>query len=374
MVFGTYYIINYNPGTTKYFGKYNRHIKNELNLLIAEQRKSDALIKEAADSKKYTLDNPYILNNPYQISPLSSVIVFETKDKESVSVYINDEHVTDVEASKTHIIPVYGLFSSANNIVKLVTSSGNEKEIEITVSSFNDSTDNLDFKDLYQDKTHYFLVGDTTKITSNMRGFDKNLNMLFYLDLDYINSLVWKKDNRFYIGYNSILDTDKVLNNDLMLEMDFLGKIYSISVNNSSLLYSNNITSNKESYIGSARNLYQDKISNHQPISLVDADFSTTKPIIIETTTLEEKLDNAPLYEKNYTLALNYKKIDFSLKDKYREVNLLLVSKNNAYTYQYNIKNKTHETTSIITDLEGEYSLYLEIDGNYYSLITTIEN
>ena len=105
----SYFYIYPDKGTS-YFANYNQTIENQLNRLIATQQEVDTTITKISESKSYTLEDPYIMVNPYGISPLSALIIFETTDEVSVSVSINDLYVTTVEPTTSHIIPIYGLY------------------------------------------------------------------------------------------------------------------------------------------------------------------------------------------------------------------------------------------------------------------------
>ena len=81
--------------------------------------------KEKYKKGKYTIDNPYLVINPYYISPQTALVMFKTDKSEKVKVTIkgkhNDDLVVNFEASKDHYIPIYGLYGNYNNQVVIET-------------------------------------------------------------------------------------------------------------------------------------------------------------------------------------------------------------------------------------------------------------
>ena len=68
------------------------------------------------DSKGYTFDNPKVLLNPYKVSPLTALVMFETENDCSVKITIKGKddlttYTNTFSKAKSHYIPVYGLFA-----------------------------------------------------------------------------------------------------------------------------------------------------------------------------------------------------------------------------------------------------------------------
>ena len=85
----------------------------------------------------FTINNPYVVVNPYLISPQTALIMFETPKKESVKVTIKGKHdddlVIEFEESKEHVLPIYGLYGNYKNTVIVETESGKKNTIEIKI-------------------------------------------------------------------------------------------------------------------------------------------------------------------------------------------------------------------------------------------------
>ena len=95
------------------------YFEGEKHTALLEQVSNQKAINEKLDkikeSKQYTIEKPYIELNPYKISPLSAIIIFQTEDEVEVEVSINGDTATKMEKTKKHVIPIYGLFEDYEN-------------------------------------------------------------------------------------------------------------------------------------------------------------------------------------------------------------------------------------------------------------------
>ena len=85
--------------------------KEELKLTQSLRTKQQKLEKEFK-SEGYTLEDPNVIVDPYDNSPLTALVIFETKDEEKVKITIKgkDELTTythEFDKEKVHYIPVY---------------------------------------------------------------------------------------------------------------------------------------------------------------------------------------------------------------------------------------------------------------------------
>lgn len=358
-----FYIFSLQESNDKYFKSYNREEVNELSEVLEYQDETDRKIRNAIEGKKYTLDDPYIIINPYKINPLSAVIAFNTDKKEAVEVYINDEYAFTVKEDKDHIIPIYGLFNNAVNIVKLKIGK-TIKEIEIKTDLFNFEHEGMEMAKMVDEKTHYFVLGNVNDKTSTLRGFDKLGNMVYYLDLDYISGVKFY-NTRLYVGYNSKYSKDNDMT-DLKLEMDYLGKIYGISTNLSDLDTKDNVANGVDSdiYVGTNVNIYRKNIKNLELSKRTD-NLKYTEYTKVSTKEISKELEDAKIYDKKFKISTNGEYLTYDIDEKGK---LVLVNKNTFNTYMYSLD----DTNLIKVEPLGQSSLYLYKDGVYYTLLTTI--
>ena len=200
----------------------NKPIDTE-NDIFAVQNQSEV---QYLSNTNYTIDNPNVILNPYGNSPLSALIVFQTKDLTTSTVTIkgkddaNDLKHTFTPA-KVHILPIYGLYAGYDNKV-IIEASGKLTEITITTAplpdDFSKVTDlsNADF----DTDEFYFTTPEEIGYTA---AYDQNGEVRWYLIGDY------KWDIQRLNNGHILLSSDKILRKNYsigLIEMDLLGKIY----------------------------------------------------------------------------------------------------------------------------------------------------
>lgn len=168
----------------------------------------------------YTLDNPNIILDPYKISPLTAMILFETPTSEEVTVTIkgkdqNSTYTNTFNSTTKHYIPIYGLYPNYKNEV-IITCGNTQKTYtietkplptDLTIESKQNTTNELYF--ITSSKYPYAL--------------DNNNDVRWYLTKNYTNKIS-RLDNG-----NILLSTDNLTPNKTrtgLIEIDLLGKIY----------------------------------------------------------------------------------------------------------------------------------------------------
>ena len=101
-------------------------------LLISHQSKLDI---EYAMKEEYTFDNPKVVLNPYEISPLTALIIFETKDRTILDIINNADQPG---------IKIYGYVKPGNE-------NGYKIEVGVkgTIQENMTEDEKLDFLDRY---------------------------------------------------------------------------------------------------------------------------------------------------------------------------------------------------------------------------------
>jgi hypothetical protein len=355
---------SYDSGTKKYFSSTNTVLENELSNLLNKQSDCDKRIEnEIAKIKEYNIDNPLIIKNPYKINPLSALMIFYTEEELEVDVYINDSFMSTVGATTNHVIPIYGLENNRDNIVRLDFSDGSTRSFAIKTELYNDYTEEYDLKNSMDGSQFIFVVGDRNNIESKLRGFDQKGSLTFYYDLDYISGVTFK-NNSIFVGYNS----KYTKNNDipeLKLELDYLGKILSISTNLSELETISNVNLANIDYIAINHNVYQDFVDNYTISAVVDNN-PTTETGVSSIDELALMLEQAVDFTNPYVLSINGRYLTYDFKGNQDVLLLLINRKGNVYTY------KVDETNVIKLPDNNEFSIYAKLGNKYYSLNTTI--
>ena len=201
--------------------------RGELKLTLSLRSEQQEL-EEGFTSEGYTLDNPNVIVDPYNNSPLTALVIFETEREEKVKITIEGEddlttYTHQFDKEKVHYIPVYGLYAGKENTV--VIECGNEKkELKIKTEELPD-----DFiLPTSVKKEESKLTNDLYFFTPSSGGctcaYDTNGDVRWYLT----NAATWKID-RLENGH-LLVSTERLVNSPYYLtglyEMDMLGKIY----------------------------------------------------------------------------------------------------------------------------------------------------
>lgn len=196
-----------------------------------KEKKYQNLLK----SGEHTEDNIYVQLDPYDASPLSALLLFQTEDAMTVDISVaGKDEATTVKNSfddyeTDHSIPILGLYPDTENevTVTLTDESGNsmEKTVTIKTGTLAKSIANIEVKEADTTKME---LGDselTFVVPSTKRAyaFDANGDVRWYSTR--YNSHIFKEltnGNLLYLTKESN-DADTY---NVLLETDYLGKIY----------------------------------------------------------------------------------------------------------------------------------------------------
>lgn len=206
--------------------------KISTNVIEVENIQSMIFLQEELEkdfqTEGFTIDNPQVILNPYNNSPLSALVIFDTKELVAPKLTIKgkDQHSTFTHLfnnNTRHYLPVYGLYPNQNNEIII-----EYKDIKKVI---NIQTDPLpeDFilpEEVYADKTK--LQNDLYFFTPSSKGYtcayDINGDVRWYIT----NYALWKIDR---LENNHLLvSTERPINAPYYMsglyEIDLLGKIY----------------------------------------------------------------------------------------------------------------------------------------------------
>lgn len=197
---------------------------NEEKSMIERQEE----VEKTIVTKGYTLDNPNVILNPYGNSPLTALVIFDTKEAVSPVVTINgkDELTTftqEFEKSVNHVLPIYGLYADYDNVITI--KCGNEVK-QVTIKTDVLPSDFILPEKVYkeEDKLTNDLYFYTPSSKSYTCAYDVNGDVRWYLT----NYALWKID-RIANGH-LMVSTERLVNSPYYMtglyEMDLLGKIY----------------------------------------------------------------------------------------------------------------------------------------------------
>lgn len=179
-----------------------------------------SLKEEQFDCYGYDINNPNVILDPFDISPLTAIIIFETDKREQFTIKIDGKNNDDIiykekNLTKYHFIPIYGLYSDYENIIHLSTASV-DKEIKI-------KTEKIEFSKL---PTNYINENDKINLISTNNGvigIDKHGEIRYYLKGNYNKEIEILDNNNLLLSTNRVNNENK---NTGIVEISLLGKIY----------------------------------------------------------------------------------------------------------------------------------------------------
>ena len=192
--------------------------------LIDEQSK----LEDDFSTKLKDIDNADVIVNPYEISPLTALIIFKTEESVSPKVTIEgDDELSTYEYTfdegTEHYLPIYGLYPDRDNTV-VVEYGDVKKEFTITTEALPDDFILPTSVDANKDELSNDLYFFTPSSDGYTCAYDVNGDVRWYLT---INS-IWEV-NRLDNGH-LMLSTERLVNSPYYMtglyEMDMLGKIY----------------------------------------------------------------------------------------------------------------------------------------------------
>ena len=271
----------------------------------------------------YDIDNPKIVINPYKVAPLSALIMFETKNKEIISVYLVDKSgnrnllYEEDKERREHYLDIYGLYADYDNKV-IIISNGIDYEFSIKTSSvsFNEEI-------RYEEDAILFKNND-----ADLVGVNKDGEVLFYFigfnnkirQLDNGHLLVTSSRINYdgsYVGFSEI-DINGRIYNDYIIENGYKNIMYVMENGNYLVVSDDIIEIDKQN----GKILKRIKIS--KDIDIIGIDYDKDNNILV-------------VKGKDKELYYDYKK-------------LILI-----------------EEKEIINDIEDDNKLIIS-NGNYYSL------
>ncbi len=188
---------------------------NEIKDIVLEQEEQSTYLTPYG----YTLDNPNIIINPYKISPLTAMILFETEQSQEVTVRIlgkdnNQIMENTFEADTKHFIPIYGLYPNTDNKIEL-TCGGITKNYTITTGPLP-SIPTTQVSNQTNDIT---IINES----NTLYGIDNNQNIRWYLTLPVTTTPILLENNHLLL---STSNSNQPATPNNLIELDLTGKIY----------------------------------------------------------------------------------------------------------------------------------------------------
>lgn len=206
--------------------------------LVSESREADREITAESESGNYSLENPLVILNPYRISPLTGVVVFQTAEECRVRVTVKGKteaaDITGETAPGTeHRVPLIGLYPGTANTVELELLSREGESLERTeLSVLTDGLPDV-FENMIQPVT---LSGESAYGMTIVSGqsvdypfaYDVNGDIRWYLNRETASYGVFHlaNDRLIFQDKDGYIQSSAKSYSTVMYEMDYLGRAY----------------------------------------------------------------------------------------------------------------------------------------------------
>ena len=203
-------------------------INNKSVKLVSSLVQKEEKLENDFPTKPKDIDNADVIVNPYDISPLTALIIFKTDKEVSPKVTIEGEDelstfTNTFDKGKEHYLPIYGLYPDKDNTV-VVEYGDVRKEFTIKTEALPEDfilpTEVNANKDELLNELYFF----TPSSKGYTCAYDVNGDVRWYLT----NYALW--DNKRLNNGHLMVSTERLVNNPYYMtglyEIDLLGKIY----------------------------------------------------------------------------------------------------------------------------------------------------
>ncbi|AGA69635.1 Arylsulfotransferase (ASST) [Desulfitobacterium dichloroeliminans LMG P-21439] len=206
------------------------YLETEKHLITSQAESEENFLAELR-SGNYTIENPFVLENPYLINPLAALIGFNTKEATTAQITVKGKAVeADIShtfaAATEHVLPIYGLYDDFENTVVITLGNGRTSEVKIKVAEVNvNKAQYCKTTPEYFGKDLMIISGATYPIESvKTSGFD------YAGDLRWVLTTKASWDIKKLANGRLILSSPRALQKPYytigLIEIDFSGKIY----------------------------------------------------------------------------------------------------------------------------------------------------
>lgn len=214
------------PATTQVYGKDD--------ITIQQQDQEERFMELYAEELR-TEEEPFFVLDPFDISPLTGLLMFETETEKQYEVVVRgfESHgdMTFVTTlSTTQYIPIYGLYANTENIIELYnydSDLGRGTLVSTTLVKTEPLPDNVILPSNLETTPEYFgndLMILIPALQSLPVGYDYNGDVRWYLT----KNLPWAP--KLLENGRLLLGTDRLISDPYyvtgLYEIDYLGKIY----------------------------------------------------------------------------------------------------------------------------------------------------
>lgn len=176
-----------------------------------------------------TLDKALVVINPFVISPQSALVLFRTDKKEKVTVTLKGKHNDDItrtyEASKDHILPIYGLYEGYKNELQIETESGKKKTLilEVEYYPYNTTINGVVEENNLGNNTNGDFYFTSSSLGSPTAAYDTSGEVRWYLTMGYSKGMTMLQNGNILLS-NDSLGPDNTSTSGIV-EVDMMGYV-----------------------------------------------------------------------------------------------------------------------------------------------------
>ena len=187
----------------------------------------------------YSWEEPMVIQNPYQVSPLTAVIIFDTKEECAVRFTVKGKTEAadisgEVEAAVSHRIPVIGLYPAMENtvVLELLDKSGkvtDSQEITITTDELPDKLDDAVKPVKTSGESAFELTMVYGQRTTFPFAYDCMGDIRWYMSGEFTSGIYMLSNSRMIVASNeAFMPSQAKPQTTNLYEMDYLGRAYTM--------------------------------------------------------------------------------------------------------------------------------------------------
>ncbi|MDO5423373.1 MAG: aryl-sulfate sulfotransferase [Eubacteriales bacterium] len=214
-------------------------LTTELSLPAQTQAATEQILAEL-ENNAYTFENPLVIQNPYQITPLTALIAFQTEDACQVRITVKgktaSQDLTDtLDAAASHLVPVLGLYADYDNqvLLELLDDSGavtQSRTLTITTEKLPEYLRTAVQTGSYTADSAMDLMLISGLSTPYLYAFDELGDIRWYctLEREYYGAFPLENGHILTESPGVLYPNASMPNSPEFLEMDYLGRVYQI--------------------------------------------------------------------------------------------------------------------------------------------------
>ena len=193
----------------------------------------------AEQENGYSWEEPMVIQNPYQVSPLSAVVLFDTPEEYAVRFTVKGKTEAadisgEVDAAVSHRVPIIGLYPAMENrvVLELLDEAGevvDSQEIRITTDALPDKLTDAIEPVKISGESAYELTVVSGLSTTYPFAYDCMGDIRWYMSGEKTDGLFMLSNNRMIsIDKSAYVPSQNMPQNTCLYEIDCLGRAYTM--------------------------------------------------------------------------------------------------------------------------------------------------